>query len=518
MESKKIARSAVGISIATLGSRILGLVRDILIASYFGTGIFAQTFIAAFRIPNLMRRLFGEGALSASFIPVFTEELSTKGKDEAWNIAISVFNTLAIILAGIVIVGTVFSPLITRIMVPGFAAIPGKLELTSRLLRIMFPYLFFIALAALMMGILNSLRHFATPAIAPIILNVCMITFLLFFAGKMDEPVVGLALAVIIGGAGQLGIQIIAAVKKGMPLGRKFIFYHPLTKKIALLMVPAAIGAAIYQINIFVDGICASFESVVGEGAIPALYFANRLVQFPLALFGLAMATAIFPRMAISVSKKDMRTLGETISFGLRTVFFLTIPSATGLIVLRKLIISVLFERNEFSAYSTAITSSALLYYCIGLFAYAGVHILSRSFYSLQDMKTPVRLAGIAMAMNIILNVSLMWPLKVSGLALATSLSSITNLLLLSHFLRKRIGSFGSRKIISSLLRISIISAIMGLLLWVIMQVLPQAVSSTEKLINLSVLVIAGLAVFVFLCFLFKLEEFEFLRKALRNP
>ena len=500
-----------------MGSRILGFVRDVLIASHFGTGIFAQAFFAAFRIPNLMRRLFGEGALSASFIPVFTGELSKKGKDEAWNLAISVFNILAIVLAGIVLFGMIFSPLITRIIVPGFARSPEKLELTSRLLRIMFPYLFFIALAALMMGILNSLRHFAAPALAPIILNVSMITFLIFFVKKVDEPAIGLAIAVIVGGVGQLGIQVVTAIKKGMPLGRRFVLYHPLVKRIVLLMMPATFGVAIYQINIFVDGICASYESMVGDGAIAALWYANRLVQFPLAIFGLAMATAIFPQMARSVSKNDLRSLGENVSFGLRTVFFLTIPSAIGLMILRKPIISVLFERNEFNQYSTGITSSALLYYCIGLFAYAGVHILSRSFYSLQDMRTPVKVASYAMITNIILNLSLMWPLKVGGLALATSLSSMLNLCLLSHFLRKRIGSFGGRKIIFSYLKILLASAIMGFLLLVVMRKLPLADSSLREFAHLLFLIFIGFSSFIIMSLILKFDELKTLTKALKR-
>jgi putative peptidoglycan lipid II flippase len=514
VESVKIARSATGIGIATLGSRILGFLRDVLIANFFGTGVFAQTFFAAFRIPNLMRRLFGEGALSASFIPVFTEELSGKGKDSAWDLAISVFNSLALVLAGIVLAGMIFSPLITRMIVPGFADTPGKIELTSRLLRIMFPYLFFIALAALMMGVLNSLRHFAAPALAPIILNVSMITFLIFFVRKVDEPVIGLAIAVIIGGVGQLGIQMVTAIKKGMPIGRKFILYHPLVKKIALLMLPAALGAGIYQINIFVDGICASYESIVGKGAIAALWYANRLMQFPLAIFGLAVATAIFPQMAVSSSKNDLRTLGETVSFGLRTVFLLMIPSAIGLIILRRPIISILFERNEFGSYSTEITSTALLYYCVGLFAYAGVHILSKSFYSLQDMKTPVKVASLAMAANIILNLALMRPLKVGGLSLATSISSIMNLCLLSHLLRKRIGSFEGRKIMFSCLRVIAASAIMGFLLWAVKRSLPPVDSSLKELANLLILILTGSGSFIIMCLLFKVNELKILKKA----
>ncbi len=515
MHEERIARSATGIGIATLGSRILGFLRDVLIANYFGTGLFAQVFFAAFRIPNLMRRLFGEGALSASFIPVFTGELVKKGRDSAWDLALAVFNILAIVLALIVLLGVVFSPLITRMVVPGFAAVPGKLELTSRLLRIMFPYLFFIALAALMMGILNSLRHFAAPALAPIILNVSLITFLVFFARVVEEPVVGLAVAVIIGGVGQLAVQLAVALKKGFPLGRRLVFYHPLVKKIALLMLPATVGVAVYQINIFVDSICASYESIVGRGALAALWYADRLMQFPLAVFGLAMATAIFPAMARSVSKNDLPALRETVSFGLRSVFLLTIPSAVGMIILRKPIISLLFERNEFGPYSTQITSTALLYYCTGLFAYAGVHVLSRGFYSLKDMVTPVKVAGIAMVLNIALNLALMWPLKVGGLSLATAISATVNFCLLTYLLRRKTRGFGEKKVLISFLRILGISAFMGVILLAAAKFLPAADSFAGELTRLCSLILIGAGSFVGISLLFNVEELAILKRAI---
>ena len=515
MHEEKIARSAAGIGIATVGSRILGFIRDVLIANFFGTGMVAQAFFAAFRIPNLMRKLLGEGALSASFIPVFTGELFKKGKDSAWDLAVAVFNILAIILALIVIAGMFFSPQITRMIVPGFASNPEKFDLTAKLLRMMFPYLFFIGLAALMMGILNSLRHFAAPAIAPIVLNISLLIFLVFFVHRVENPAVGLAIAVIIGGIGQFGIQLAVALKKGFPLGKRFVIFHPMVKKIAILMLPATIGVAVYQVNIFVDQICASFESIVGEGAIAALWYANRLMQFPLAIFGLAMATAIFPAMAGSVSKGDTDTFRERISFGLRFVFLLTIPSAVGLMVLRKPIISVLFERNEFGAYSTEITSAALLYYCIGLFAYAGVHILSRSFYSLQDMITPVKAAAAAMVFNIALNLILMHPLKVGGLSLATSISAIINFIILIYFLNRRTGGFGEKNVLCSFLRILGISAAMGIVLVAVTRLLPETASFSGRLLKLCISILTGIFTFLGILLLFKVEEFKILKKAI---
>ncbi len=240
-------------------------------------------------------------------------------------------------------------------------------------------------------------------------------------------------------------------------------------------------------------------------------------MQFPLAVFALAMATAIFPAMASSASKNDMRVFADTVSFGLRSVFLLMIPSAVGLMILRKPIISVLFERNEFDSYSTEITSSALLYYCVGLFAYAGVHVLSRAFYSLQDMKTPVKVASIAMVLNIGLNLTLMWPLKIGGLALATSISAMVNVFLLGFFLRRRIGSYGGKKILISFSRVLGISAFMGLILFGMTQVQPVTDSFLRELAWLCASILIGAGTFFGALVLFDVQEFKILKRALLN-
>ncbi len=498
----KLIKSAAGIGIATLGSRILGFVRMMLIASHFGTGILAEAFFAAFRIPNLFRRLFAEGALSSSFIPVFTEELTKKGKKEAFRLAGAVFRLLAVVLAVVVVAGIALSPLIVRLIVPGFASNPEKIALTSNILRLLFPYLLFIGLAAFAMGVLNSLRHFATPAISPIILNISMITFLLFFMRDSVNPVYGLAIAVVIGGIGQLSVQLIALRKKKVSLTGGLNANHPLIKKIIRLMAPATFGLAIYQVNTFVDSICASYSSIVGEGAISALWYGNRVMQLPLAVFGIATATAIFPLLAESASLRDMTKFKETISYGLRMVIFLMIPSAVGLIILRGPIISLLLERNEFTAYSTRITSSALAYYCIGLFAYGGVHILSRGFYSLQDMVTPVKAASAAMLCNIVLNLILMHPMKVGGLALATSVSAMLNLALLLSHLRKRLGGIDGKRLIRSFLTTLGASGFMGVVIWLTAGALSTEMPTLrEKLIQVSVSIVAGIVTFFLLSF-----------------
>ncbi len=509
MNEKKISKSAGGVGIAILGSRILGFARDVLMANYFGTGMAAQAFFAAFRIPNLMRRLFGEGALSASFIPVFTEEMQKGGRENAWSLALAVLNILSLVLAVIVVLGMMFASGITRLIVPGFAEVPGQFELTSNLLRIMFPYLFFICLAALMMGILNSLRHFSTSAVAPMLLNVSLICYMVFFAGRAENPAMGLGIAVLVGGAAQLLIQLAVACKKGLPLGGRVVLYHPKMKRIAGLMIPAAGGLAVYQVNILVDSVCASYESIVGRGAIAALWYADRMMQFPLSIFGIATATVVFPLLSSAVLAGDFRKFSGTVEFGLKRVFFLTLPSAAGLIVLRRHIISALFERNEFDAYSTAITSSALMYYCLGLFAFAGVHILSRGFYALQDTKTPVKFAAGAMVLNAVLNIIFMRILQVGGIALATSLAAACNFILLFRALFIRGAIFAPWGVVLSFLKVLAVSVIMGVVLVFARNRMPEADSDFLRLGIIALLMGVGLAVFISLAAAFGFEELK---------
>lgn len=512
---EKLVKSAAGIGLATLASRILGLIRDVLIASHFGTGIYASAFFAAFRIPNLFRRLLGEGALSASFIPVFTDYLRKRGRQEAWQLAMAVLNLLFLILMGITLLGIFGAPLIAKIIVPGFA--PDKVELTAKLLRIIFPYLLFIGLAALAMSILNSFKHFAFPAMAPIVLNLAMITSLIFFVKSQSlGGVQTLCLSVLIGGFGQLLIQIPALWKKGMSAKIMTVFRHPEVKKIALLMGPATLGLAVYQINIVVDTIFGSYESIVGEGAIAALQYGNRLMQFPLAIFGIAMATAVFPTMAGQVSQVKIDELKRTLIFALRMVFFLIIPSSVGLMVLRKPIVSLLFERNAFGLGATEDTAMALLYYSLGLFAYAGIHITNRAFYSLQDMKTPVKIACLTLLINIVLNLILMRPLRLGGLALATSLSAALNLCLLLRILNKKIGGIEGKAILSSLLRFILTSLFMGFICYLTAEAIrreAETVSLAIKFLQVFIPISAGVGTLVVISFLFKFEEVKLFRR-----
>ncbi|RIH99610.1 murein biosynthesis integral membrane protein MurJ [candidate division NPL-UPA2 bacterium Unc8] len=494
----KLTRLAGGIGLATLASRILGLVRTVLIAKYFGVGVFADAFFIAFQIPNVMRRLFGEGGLQAAFIPVFTECMEKDGSSSAWGMASAVTNVLMASLFIISGLGVLLAPIVTRLLVPGFDA--ESAAITTDLLRIMFPYIFFIGLATLGMGILNSLRHFAIPAITPIILNLFMIAALFFFiAPESRTGIIILSVSVILGGVGQLLIQLPILRAKGMQF--RLIFNHPKIKKLFFLAVPATLGLAIYQINIVVDRICASFAFIVGEGAISALTYGVWIVQVPIAIFSTAIATATFPRLAGYAAKGEIAKLRQMFSFSFRTALTLLIPASAGLIVLRKPIISLLFERGAFDATATEITATALLFYSIGLFAYGAVHILSKTFYSLQDMKTPLRAAIVAMVSNVALNIILMFPLGLGGLALATSISAVINMFILVFLLNRRIGGVDGKKILNSLFKIIPITAIMMFLCHILMGMF------ANEVLAVLIPIAAGAAFFIGVSLLLKLEE-----------
>ncbi len=476
-ETAKITKAASVVSVATLLSRILGLVRDIVIAAFFGAGPAADAFFVAFRIPNLLRRLFAEGSLTISFIPVFAECLLKRGRDEAFALARSSWWILSITLAAVSVFGVLLSPLIVKIIAPGFVSSPEKFDLTVLLTRIMFPYIFFIGMVALAMGILNTLGHFAAPAASPALLSVSMVSSVLLISPHLEQPVLGLAIGVMIGGGLQLTLQIPFMVRKGFRVFVRSPLYHAAIKRIALLMTPAVFGAAVYQINILVGTLLAT---LLPEGSVSYLYYADRMVQFPLGVFAIALATAVLPSLSKQAAMDDMEGLRSSFSYALRLVFFITIPAMIGLIILREPIVSLLFERGQFNAATTRLTSEAVLYYALGLWAFSGVRIVVSAFYSLQDTKTPVKTAIVSLLANIVLSILLMGPMRHGGLALATSLASGVNLALLIYALRKRLGRIGARGIIRSVLRSTASSVLMGGAIWLVgLWALPKCSHST---------------------------------------
>ena len=515
-ENTQVVKAAGVIGAATLLSRVLGFIRDAIIAWYFGAGLSTDAFIAAFRIPNLLRRLFGEGSLSSAFVPVFTEYLTKEGKTEAFKLARSALWLLSAILVVISILGILLAPLIVHIVAPGFAETSAKLSLTITLTRIMFPYVFFICLVALCMGILNALGHFAVPALAPVLLNLAMISAVLFVCPSLDEPVVGLATGVVVGGVLQLTLQLPVLIRKGITFWQKTKILHAGLKKVGKMMPAVIIGGAVYQINILVGTLLGSF---LKEGSISYLYFADRLVQFPLGIFAIATATAILPSLSRQASAKEFADLKDTFAYAIKLLLFITIPAMVGLIVLREPIIAVLFQRGEFDTHATQLTAYALLYYAIGLWAFAAVRIVVATFFALQDTRTPAQIAVVSIIVNILLGILLMKPLAHGGLALATSLASIVNLGLLIRVLRAKLGRLGWVSITHSVCRTLLCSGIMGVVVWgAALVFIPSDYQSLSALLlGLTLSIVTGLLTYGAIAFVIRSPEFVSIVAEVKN-
>lgn len=507
-ENTRVTKAAGVVGAATLLSRLFGFIRDVVIAWFFGAGLSSDAFFVAFRIPNLLRRLFAEGSLSIAFIPVFTEYLTVKGRDEAFKLARAAMWLLSMILAVVAVLGVLLSPVIIKVIAPGFIDSPEKFFLTVNLTRIMFPYIFFIGLVALCMGILNSLGHFAAPALAPVFLNIAMICSVFFISPYMSDPVTGLAIGVLIGGVLQLALQIPFLIKKGLYFWQRVKIGHPGLKRIGVLMLPSVFGAAVYQINILVGTLLAS---LLPEGSVSYLYYADRLVQFPLGIFAIATATAILPSLSRQAASRDLEAVKATFAHAMKLVLFITIPSMVGLIMLREPIVALLFKRGVFDSKAVQLTAYALLYYGIGLWAFSGVRIVVSTFYALQDTRTPVRIAVISIIANIGLGIILMGPLAHGGLALSTSLASMLNLGLLIRALKMKLGSLGLRSIAESACKNVLCAAIMGAVVMVVsIFMIPSADGSLHGLFfGLMGTIIIGFLFYGSFSFLIKSPEME---------
>jgi len=494
-EHARVAKAAGVVGMATMLSRIFGFIRDMVVAAFFGAGFATDAFFVAFRIPNLLRRLLGEGSLTVAFVPVFTEYLTNKSKEEAIELANVVFTILSIILVIVSLIGVLLSPLIVWIMAPGFSNLPYQFELAVFLNRIMFPYIFFISLVALCMGILNSLRHFAAPALSPVILNICMIIATLLLYRCFTEPIVALAIGVMAGGILQLAMQWPFLIKMGVRLKPNFNFRHPGLRQMGRLLVPTLIGSAVYQLNIFFGTILAS---LLPKGSVSYLYYADRVVELPLGVFAIAVGTATLPSLSEQVSKGSFDELRKTLSFSLRLILFITIPATVALIMLRVPILSVLFQRGAFSASSAMLTAQALFYYALGLWAFSVIRVIDAAFFALQDRKSPLKAAFVALFVNIAMSVILMFPLKHGGLALATSLASAVNVFMLSVILWKKIGPFLDHEFYQSLNKVLISSAVMATAIYTVGFFIRWNVNGPfqTRCIYLIVCVCSGLAVF----------------------
>ncbi|MGR3318646.1 MAG: murein biosynthesis integral membrane protein MurJ, partial [Candidatus Anammoxibacter sp.] len=457
MSDNNFIRSLKTVSFFTFLSRILGLVRDILCAGIFGTSMVWDAFTIAFRIPNLFRRLFGEGALSAAFVPVFTECREKSSKVEAWNLVRNLGTLIIMILAGIVVIGEILF-----YSVPRLTHLSQKWNIVFDLLLIMFPYVMFICLVAFSMAILNSCRHFLVPALTPIILNICWISGIFVVAsGHVDNPdkmIFGIALAILIAGILQLAIQIPVLKRYGLEFKPGFNFAHPAIKKISRLMGPTIFGLAIVQINVLLDSLIAvgfapseigvrTFHMFGKEifypletGAASVLYYGDRLIQFPLGVFGIALANVIFPLFSRHAAHEDWNNFRLTLDKAIRLILFIGIPASVGLILLRLPLVELFYERKEFDAESTRRTINVIFFYSLAIWAYCGLHVIVRAFYSMKDTKTPMKVGVCMVGANLILNLSLIWFLHVQGLALATSISAILQFIILFIILKHRLS------------------------------------------------------------------------------
>ncbi len=440
-----IAKNLPIVSIGTLLSRILGFVRDMVIASFFGTSTYTDAFFVAFRIPNLFRRFLGEGALTASFIPVLSGFLKEKGKSSLKEVMDSSFSLLFILLLILVFFGEIGSGLIIKIIAPGFSKSSDKFYIGVNLLRVVFPYIFFISMVALSMGILNTVGHFFAPSVSPALLNISMIASCLLLFRLFKPPVFALAFGVILGGISQLLFQIPFIKKETGYLPRFTLkIRHPVITESAKLMIPAFFGLAVAQLNILIGTALASF---LPTGGISYLYYADRLFQFPLGVFSIALGTVVLPLFSQSALVSREKLL-ENLEFSLRFSFYLSIPAAMGLIFLRTPIISTLFFRGKFSEAALFNTGLALLGYSIGIPSFSGIKVLVPAFYSLKDTKTPFYVSIVSLITNTVLGIVLLKPLKHFGLALANSIASWVNFFLLFLLLDRKLKGIKGKEVV----------------------------------------------------------------------
>lgn len=513
---RKVSKAAGAVGSMTLLSRFFGFMRDMVIATLFGSSASADAFFVAFRIPNVQRRLLAEGAVSAAFIPVFSEYFNQQGERRAWILASNLLNILLFFLTIATVLLAVFAPAVITVFAPGFISQPEKFDLTVKLTRFMAPYLMFIGISAFCMGVLNACRVFALPAAAPVLLNISMITCGLIMAPHMEQPVFALATGVLIGGVLQFAIQLPSTFDYGLKFQWSINWKHPGVRKIGKLMIPAIFGLAVYEINLMVDTLLAS---LLPSGSISYLYYANRIVQLPLGVFGVALSIAILPMLSDQAARNKISELRSTIAFGIRFILFITIPATAGLIILRVPIINTLFERGEFLPETTQQTALALLYYSLGLCAFAGTKVIVSAFYSLQDTKTPMKVGIAAMVLNIVLNIILMGPLKHGGLALATSISAMFNVFVLIFLLRKRLTRVNGKKILASVKKIFAATLIMCVVVYHVNSLIfdPSAPFLIGMLALLTCIA-AGVFTFGLAAHWMKNEELTFLLSMRKKP
>ncbi len=474
-EFGRVAKATGVVGSLTFLSRISGLARDIVIGYLLGAQSAADAFFVAFRIPNLLRRLTAEGALSAGFVPVLSEYLATRGRREAIEASRTIVTFAVLCLILLTAAGVLFPSPLTRLFAPGFAAAPEKFSLTVQLVQIMFPTIFFVSLVALAMGYLNTFRHFMAPSLAPVLLNLSIIAAAFLLIPLLSQPVMSLAYGVLLGSVAQLLLQLPFLHRYGFSWRPSLDFRSPALLRFLRLMGPAVVGAAVYQLNVLVSTILAS---LLEPGSVSYLYYADRLLQFPLGVFAVALGTAALPSFSSLAARNDVSGLRTTLGYSLRMVNFISLPSALGLMVIAVPAFSLLFQRGAFGAEDVLASARALVFLALGLWAVSASRVLVPLFHSMQDTRTPVRVAFWTFVLNLLLSVMLMGPvdavqgdspfatavaalsgaigvlsLSYAGLALANSLSATFQFAALMWLVTRRLGGFAWREYLSSLWR-----------------------------------------------------------------
>ena len=505
-EKKEISRAAGIMSLATGLSRIAGLARDMIVAALFGAGFATDAFFMAFTIPNLLRRFFAEGSLTAAFIPTFADVHHRQGIDEAKRLARICWTLLLLVMVVVVVIGIIASPWIVQGIGYGFSAVDGKLALTDFLNRIMFPYIFFVSLLSLLTGVLNVFGHYFLPAVSPLLLNLAMIACAVLLAPVFSVPITALAVGVLLGGFLQLALQFPLLRRMGISLRPDFHFSHPAVGRIARLMLPGLAGVAIYQINVVVSRLLASF---LPEGSVSYLYYGQRLFEFPQGIFVVSLAQAVLPAMSRQAALGDDAGLKDSLRFALALIVLVTLPAAVGLMLCSVPVYSLFFMGGAFDYNDVRQTALTLLAYAPGLLFVGISRVVVPMFYARKNTRTPVLISLWTLLVNAGLGLLLMGPMQHTGLALALTLSSVFNAFALIWALRRQIGRLGLRSGMNTFLRALPGTILMSVIVWLILGLVPWSESghSLIKGIVLSAAILAGAGVYAAGCLLLRVPE-----------
>lgn len=486
----------------TLLSRILGLVRDIVFARFFGASVVMDAFIVANRIPNMLRRFFAEGAFSQGFVPVMARYKENNAHEEAREFVDAIAGTLGLALFLITLIGVIAAPLLVLVVAPGFVGENGRFDLATAMLRFTFPYLLFVSLTAFAAGILNTYGKFAAPAFTPVILNVVLISCALWLAPLLDEPGMALAYGVFIAGVVQLAFQLPFLAKIHAIPRPKWRPLHEGVRRVGKLMLPAIFGSSVAQINVLIGGIIAS---LLGVGKISYLYYSDRLMEFPLGLFGIALATVMLPTLSRQAATRSMEEFSRTIDWSMKLVVLVAVPAAVGLVLLASPLLVTLFYGGVFTRLDVDMAAISLQAFALGLIGFSFVKILAPAFFAQEDTRTPVKYGLIALAVNFVLSVALAWFLTSigyaanhAGLALATSVAAIANAWLLYRGLRRKEILKSSAGWGIFMLRVLVANAAMiGALVWLARPLdWWIAAGLFERALHLGIAILAGAGVY----------------------